>query len=495
MEATDLINKFGGWTESYWFYENSDSPIELRYDPKDHVYLLVTDTGELEAQNGVTNVCHIIDKSPALVPWGCKMMAQKFLSTIPPFYNSEGEKYVFTYGELEKLILDAKAAHKEKLEDAGAVGHIAHNWIETYIKLTLAGDKEGRLKHRQEMPKDSRAQKACEAGLDWMKQHNVRWRATERKIYSRHYKYAGTMDGLCICDSCQDPKCCANPFTDRLTVADWKTSNYLYMEYLFQTAAYQRAYIEETGENVLDRWIIRLGKEDGEFEAWHREAHTIGMDFEGFKLALDLTRHVRAVELNLQARAQALRAAIKAEKDAARAAKTLVEEEKKALAKAEKQQARLEALAKECPKAKKYKGMKAPKCGPCAACSEIYEAAQALRAVKNKPKFKEPKPVVKDNTSKINSLLEVLGGTKTENLALMVVPKEAPVRCDGEHGEPACESSGCWQGEVPTPVLEQIELTFVCYPPFPVHLRRVREVQRLLTAGEPVIDRWFRHAY
>src|SRR5271154_2239587 len=85
MEATKLINKFGGWTESYWFYVDSDNPIELRYDPKDHVYLLVTEDGQLEKQAGVTTICHIIDKSEALVPWGCKMMAQKLLRTAPGY--------------------------------------------------------------------------------------------------------------------------------------------------------------------------------------------------------------------------------------------------------------------------------------------------------------------------------------------------------------------------------------------------------------------------
>lgn len=341
MEATSLINKFGGWTESYWFYVDSNNPIELRYDPKDHVYLLATDDGELEKQNGVTNVCHIIDKSGALVPWGCKMMAQKLITTAP--YTGDG--VVFTRAEFENFVLACKGAHKEKLEDAGAVGHIAHNWIEQYIKLTLVGDKEGRLAHRASLVElEERAQKACIAGLDWMKKHNVRWRATERKIYSRSRKYAGTMDGLCICDSCDDVKCCPNPFKDRLTIADWKTSNYLYMEYLFQTAAYQFAYQEEMNEVVEDRWIIRLGKEDGEFEAWHREAHNFDMDWRGFELALDLTRHVREVELNLQARSQALRAAIKAEKDAARATAKALEDEKKALAKVKREQARIERL-------------------------------------------------------------------------------------------------------------------------------------------------------
>lgn len=407
MGATELINRFAGWTESYWFYVDSSNPIELRYDPKDHVYLLVTDEGELEKQEGVTSVVHIIDKSGALVPWGCKMMAQKLIATAPYV----GDMVGFSRIEFEKFVLDAKGAHKEKLEDAGAVGHIAHNWIEQYIKYTLAGDKEGRLRHRQSLGiLEDRAQKACLAGLDWMSKHNVRWRDTERKIYSRSKKFAGTMDGLCICDSCDDIKCCPNEFKDRLTIADWKTSNYLYMEYLFQTAAYQFAYQEEMNEVVEDRWIIRLGKEDGEFEAWHREAHNFEMDWKGFELALELTRHVRAVELNLQARSQALRAAIKAEKDALRAVKEASEAQAKGEAKAKKQQERLEALAAHCTKADKYKGLKQPSCktrdgGPCDACEAIYAAACKARAAKASAK---PEPVAYKGPD-IQGLMSVLG--------------------------------------------------------------------------------------
>jgi len=42
-----------------------------------------------------------------------------------------------------------------------------------------------------------------------------------------------------------------------------------------------------------DRFIIRLGKQDGEFEAWHCTKEDFQEDFEGFLDALSLTRSVR----------------------------------------------------------------------------------------------------------------------------------------------------------------------------------------------------------
>ena len=103
-----------------------------------------------------------------------------------------------TWQEFENLVLASKTAHKDALEDAGDVGHIAHAWIERYIKAVLyygaASMQVQELLAR--FPADDRATNCCLAALDWMRNHNVRWLGTERKVYSRKYGYAGTMDGL-----------------------------------------------------------------------------------------------------------------------------------------------------------------------------------------------------------------------------------------------------------------------------------------------------------
>jgi len=386
MDLEKFIIRFGGISEEYPFYNGE---VLLRYYDKEHAYYLVTPDGEEEKQDGVTQTCHIIDKSEALLPWGCKMMANKLMMTIPG--TRAAGAIIMTEAELEEWVTKGKSAHKEKLEEAGKVGHTAHNWIETYIKLTIAKDVEGRLTHRANMPVDERAKNGCIAALDWMKRHNVRWHLTERKIYSRKYKFAGTMDGLCTCDSCDNPKCCPVPFKGRLTIADWKTSNYLYLEYLLQTAAYMRAYNEELAyahlddvefsDYATDRWIIRLGKDDGEFEAWHLEAHTFADDFGGFEEALDLTRTVKKLGDRLKERKDDLRAAVKADKLAQKQAKDEAEAIQKAHDKAEKVKLRSEALARACPKSRNYKAKKFPTCttndnGPCLACITVWNAKQ-----------------------------------------------------------------------------------------------------------------------
>lgn len=358
-ELDSFIKRFNGMTEAYFFYNGE---IELRYEPKDHIYYLIVG-GDFEPQDGVTTTVHIVDKSEALVPWGCKMMAQKALATVPTMVLPTGEKIVpqMSYADFEKLIIDAKSAHKEKLEESADIGHIAHAWIEQYIKAVLASNEPRKLELLAKFPEDERARNCCIAALDWMRQHNVRWISTERKIYSRMYKYAGTMDGLCLCDSCENGPCCRTKFKDRLSVADWKSSNYLYIEHLYQTASYEFAHEEEFGVDIQDRWIIRLGKTDGEFDPWHVEADAFEADFAGFLLCLALTRQHKKVQERIREKLN----------------------ERKIAAKAKEQAEKEAAMRIKCAKADDYKGSRKSKCLPdgsqCQACAAKYSEVQAQK--------------------------------------------------------------------------------------------------------------------
>jgi hypothetical protein len=382
-EVDSFIAKFSGLTEEYKFY---DGQVTLQYDPKDHVYLLLMPDGTLEKQAGVTSVCHILDKSNVLIPWACKMMAQK-LQTYTDSIFGTSEAATFAKKDLEEWIKKAKSAHRDKLEDAGAVGHTAHAWIEKYIQWAMDETHVLDL-----MPFDERAKNACLAALDWMEKHNVRWIGTERKIYSRKHKYAGTMDGLCLADSCDNPNCCRHVFKDRLTLGDWKTSNYLYVEFILQTAAYKQAYEEETGQHVEDVWIIRLGKDDAAFDAWHVDLPTAEHGWDAFLKALDLSRAMVLVEDDV----------------------VLMKDYRKDKIRAAKAVKKAENLKVKCKGADKYKGTRAPKCNkgnPCESCVKKYAEAQEAKAQKlkdlpvKKTKIKEP---VKLDANILKSLQKLL---------------------------------------------------------------------------------------
>jgi hypothetical protein len=361
-----FVSAFNGALESYWFYNHT---VELRFEPVGHIYYLVGELGELTAQDGVTNVNHIIDKSNALVPWCAKVMAEKLLRTVPTITREmlvTGDVtlpvvYVpeMTLEDFTKIVLEAKSAHSDELEKAGDIGHMAHEWLEYYIKALIAGHKLEAESKLLNMPKDERAANCVMAALGWIHRHNVRWIATERKIYSRKYQVAGTMDGLALVDACDDPTCCFTFFKDVLSVADWKSSNYLYIEYLLQTAIYQEALMEEFGQvhgdesldedgqrifdaiakygPIRDRWVNRLGKEDGEFDPWHLTPEDFQEDLEGFLDALSLTRSVRLINERMKGQKATIRTAKKVakalakekEKEDKKAAKAIEREEKR----------------------------------------------------------------------------------------------------------------------------------------------------------------------
>lgn len=352
-----FIGQFAGISESFFFYGGE---VEIKFDSVEHQYFLVDpNLGNLIPLLNVSSVSKIVDKSDALVPWAAKMAIEKLLRIIPTF-NAELDpskppilalKYL-TLEEFTKLALEAKGAHKDKLEDAGAVGKMAHEWIEKYIIALMVGEQMQVEFLLATMCTDERATNAAKAALLWMNAHNVRWKETERKVYSREHQCSGTMDGLCVVDSCDDPICCPKPFKDRLTIADWKTSNYLYLEYVFQTAAYEGFYEEEFGVDVEDRWVLRLGKDDGEFEAWHLPAEDFADDFAGFLACLHLLRIVDSIDVRIKGRKQLVKAAKKAaravQKAAEKAAEKVRKAEEKAAAKLvrEAEKARIKAEAK-----------------------------------------------------------------------------------------------------------------------------------------------------
>lgn len=318
----------------FLFYNNE---VKLWFDSEDlgfggHTYLREYGA-ELVPQRGVTTILKIIDKSEFLIPWASKRVAEKLAATMPTW---EDGLDVYTkcihYEEFLELVDAAKKAPREILQDAGNVGEEAHRALEDSIKYAINtnGGKVERLVH---IPKDPRAVSCCAAALDWMHRHDVKWISTEQKIYSREHEFAGTMDGKASVTSCDDSVCCPGPFTDRLSIIDWKSSNQIAVSYAYQVAAYRKAHMEETGVDVTDAFILRLGKEDGDFEAWHLESDDLGADFETFLSCLFLTEQHENTKLlfsqDNKARTARKRAAAKAEKEAIK----LAEKEAKKAAK------------------------------------------------------------------------------------------------------------------------------------------------------------------
>ncbi len=288
----------------YKFYSES---IILWFDPEKHVYYKQNKL-DMTPVEGVTNIIHILDKSDALIPWACLMVYERAMSTIPYDQDtlldfSGPQTKPLTTLEIDRWLSAAKKAPREIKESAGDTGTLAHNCLEDSIKearrIRLADEEAVIVKQIINWPADERAINCVKAAFSWMNIHNVRWLETERKVYSKQYSFAGTLDGVALVDSCDDKKCkgCKDEkFKNVLSLIDWKSSNGLWVDYLYQTAAYQYAYEEEFDTQIVDRWILRLGKEDGEFDPWRISPVDFEQDFKAFTYCLELSRIHKAVK-------------------------------------------------------------------------------------------------------------------------------------------------------------------------------------------------------
>jgi hypothetical protein len=322
-------------------------------------FLVDKDTGALEPLDGVTTVLkRAIDKSQPLMRWAVKLaLARTRAMILATGIGGDGAIQLFTE-ELDKILEAAKKADAEALEDAGEVGHQAHAVIENTIKGILADDTRKLDETFCTLPDDSRAVSGVSAAIAWMVEHNVRWIKTEFRALSLTHKGCGTADGLALVDSCTDPECCPTPFQDRLSLVDWKTSNYLYTTYLWQTAFYVAAHEEEFPEigQIEDRWILRLDKETAEFDPWHAEGRDAqAEDLHGFLCCLAVCRALDATESRMHAIVDA--------RKSVKSARKLLEKQA---------QDRIE-----CPKFKDYKGQRLTKClldgTQCAACGAKFK--------------------------------------------------------------------------------------------------------------------------
>jgi hypothetical protein len=234
--------------------------VLLSFDAKKHSYMVGSEFENLrELVPSVTTITGVINK-PALVGWAVKMTAEYAERKL----MSEWKQGAFDEISVKRILRDAKRAHRDHTQDAANIGTIVHNWAEAYAK----GENPA-------FPTNVQARAGVDAFLDWLGSHDVQWIANEAKIYSRKYRYAGTLDA----DAMVGGERC---------IVDFKTSAAVWPEMRLQTAAYQAAREEELGIKYARRWIVRFPKDGSAFEAV--PLTDFKGDFKGFLGALNLWR-------------------------------------------------------------------------------------------------------------------------------------------------------------------------------------------------------------
>lgn len=218
---------------------------------------------------GVTTILQCIAK-PALIPWAAGMASDHWFRIIKEDMLREDPLRKITLVDLVAIHKDAKGAHRRKASEAADSGTNVHEYAEAVLKKLAPPEL-----------KTDQAKMGAEAFHKWMDAHSVKILASERRLFSKEYYYAGTCDFVGEVDGI-------------LSVGDFKTSSGIYPEMRLQTAAYQHALQEEKGTLFPQRLIIRFDKKTGEFEA--KTFLDFDLDFLGFRSALQLHKTLKAME-------------------------------------------------------------------------------------------------------------------------------------------------------------------------------------------------------
>lgn len=221
---------------------------------------------------GVTTALSSISKGDGLTQWAVNQACDYArTSLLEPKEELEEGQFRFVRNDLDEeqlnlVLMGAKYAWKARREEAAAIGTLAHDWVERYLK----GEDP-------EWPENPFARKSAEAALQWIK--SVKWEtvAIEHQIYIPELEVAGICDWYARIDGV-------------LAVPDWKTSNSLHGTYAYQTAAYLKALEAEFGEPIPNRWLIRIDKNTGEVEPRFLPESTLARDYRAFCSAVDLYR-------------------------------------------------------------------------------------------------------------------------------------------------------------------------------------------------------------
>ena len=234
--------------------ENKNPKWTIYFDEDKHKFYKEDKKTRIQSVSAVPG---IIDKSGAMMGWAVKCMGEYVIQNWD------------NYG-VEELVVKAKREYRNVSKEACDIGTEIHKWIELYI----AGKKP-------DIPNDEKISNGIMAFLQWEKKHKPEWILSEQIIYNKELDYAGILDAVAIIDG-------------KRYLIDFKSSKAIYPEMFIQTAGYRLAYEEMTKAKIDACMIIRLGKEDGEFET--AESKDMELEKELFIHALNLGNKLKKYE-------------------------------------------------------------------------------------------------------------------------------------------------------------------------------------------------------
>ena len=136
--------------------------------------------------------------------------------------------------------------YREVRDNAANAGTLAHTLVEQWINklpLEIEGDEDTAKK----------AYNAFNIFLEWARQTKLEVTDTEVALVSERYRYGGTLDAMLV--------------NGKRSLGDWKTSNSVYGDYLFQLAAYAILWEENNPDKPIEGGfhLMRFAKDFPDF--------------------------------------------------------------------------------------------------------------------------------------------------------------------------------------------------------------------------------------
>ena len=245
-------------------YNLYNGKVKILFNENTHRYYLANGEKK-EPLVGVTSYINL-DKSMFLIPWAVGV-------TVDYIRNRVNDLEELRQRDAKIIFQEAKQAANRAKNEAGDIGTQVHKWVEEYI-----------LGQSPEMPEDERVLVGVTNFLDWLQTEKVEIQEAERIVYSAKHGYVGTLDSIATINK-------------KRYLVDIKTGNGVYPEAMIQTAAYAKAYEEETKRKIHGRIVLRINKETeeehhdnerkGEYKAFEAiplddEENMIEDDFQAF---------------------------------------------------------------------------------------------------------------------------------------------------------------------------------------------------------------------
>jgi len=221
-------------------YKHGDD-VELEYNDEKHTYMV-----EGKQVPAVTRVVDAVSPKN-LTEWAAMAGADWWANN---YEESTGLPWKERM-EMQSFLYDGiRHAHKWISREAQNIGSDVHKWIELWIKFKIhGGSAVADYPYEVKTP--------MENFHKWVESREVEWIDSEKKVYSKFWNYAGTIDALA-------------KINGELYVIDFKTSAKIYKEYYLQIYGYAQAIHEMVNDDSNKHYpkgmIVRLDKNENKFQ-------------------------------------------------------------------------------------------------------------------------------------------------------------------------------------------------------------------------------------